>query len=146
MGRFVRDVEREVKGDIKEAKKIHLPGWAMISAFALSGVVCTVFDHFGVMRDALPVLGAITMFGFLLFLKRQHRQHHWFWITIGVFAALHVLLIMLVPWTDKWVPASVYAGGTTLDLCVMLVIVDSLHRFIEGSKPRKKSMPAKAES
>ncbi|HWG16974.1 MAG TPA: hypothetical protein VN678_03880 [Acidobacteriaceae bacterium] len=146
MGRFVKDVEREVKDDIKEAKKIYLPGWAMACALAISGVVCTVFDHFGVMRDALPVLGAVTVFGFLLFLKRQDRQHYWFWIAIVVFAALHVLLIALIPWTDKWVPAAEYAGGATIDLCVMLVIVDSLHRFIEGPKPRKKSMPAKAES
>ena len=58
----------------------------------------------------------------------------------------YVLLIALIPWTDKWVPAAEYAGGATIDLCVMLVIVDSLHRFIEGPKPRKKSMPAKAES
>jgi len=39
--------------------------------------------------------------------------------------ALHVLLILFIPWTNKWVPALVTAGVDSLDLCLVFWILAS---------------------
>ncbi len=51
------------------------------------------------------------------------RRHVWFWVTMTFLAALHLPLILFVPWTTKWVPAIVIIPIGTADLYAMLAIV-----------------------
>jgi hypothetical protein len=37
-------------------------------------------------------------------LRWKLRQQVWFWITMTILAALHLPLILLVPWSTKWIP------------------------------------------
>ena len=84
---------------------------------------------------ALPTLKSIAVFGFLIFLKRKLRRQVWFWIFITVIAALHVLLILYVPWTSKWVPAIAIGAIDSVDFCIVLWILDAVGTLLEGSKP-----------
>jgi hypothetical protein len=47
-----------------------------------------------------------------------------------VLAALHVLLVLFVPWTSKWVPAMAIADIDSVDLIVMLAILAVVGRFM----------------
>ena len=52
-------------------------------------------------------------------------------MTMAILAAFHVLLILFVPWTTKWVPALVVVPIAIADLYVMLgilSIVEKLYR------------------
>jgi hypothetical protein len=48
-----------------------------------------------------------------------------------VIAALHIPLILFVPWPAKWVLAAVFAGFGSLDLYGMLSILYVVGKFLE---------------
>jgi hypothetical protein len=72
---------------------------------------------------SLPVLNSIAVVGFTIALKRELARYIWFWITMVILAALHVPLVLFVPWTSKWVPAIAIAAIDSGDLIVMLAIL-----------------------
>lgn len=51
-----------------------------------------------------------------------------------VFAALHVLLVMFVPWTTKWVPALAIVPIGIADLYVMLWVLSVVGKHMDGPK------------
>jgi len=58
----------------------------------------------------------------------------WFRSTMIVFAALHVLLVMFVPWTTKWVPALAIVPIGIADLYVMLWVLSVVGKHMDGPK------------
>jgi hypothetical protein len=48
-----------------------------------------------------------------------------------ILAALHVPLILFVPWTTKWVPAIAIAAIDSADLIAMLAILSVVGKFME---------------
>jgi hypothetical protein len=65
----------------------------------------------------------------------------WFWITMTVIAALHVALIIFVPWTTKWAPAIVIIPIGIADLYAMLAILSVVRKFVEGRKLLEDARP-----
>lgn len=93
-----------------------------------------LFDHFGRSNLALPALDSTAIVAIAVALRWKLRRHAWFWITMAVLAALHVLLILYVPWTNKWVPAPAIIPIALVDLYVMLKIVSLVEKII--GKPK----------
>jgi hypothetical protein len=124
----------EIKNDIKAARKIWLPWWAVLCIIVGAQPIYWLFDHFGKFDIALPTLNSIAVLGFAIAVKWKLRRHGWFWGTMAVLAAVHVPLVLFVPWTSKWVPAIVIAGIDSADLIVMLTILAIVGRFMGGPK------------
>jgi hypothetical protein len=125
----VEDIEKEIKNDVRAAQKMRLPRWGLLSVIAGSALSYWLFDHFGRLDLGLPILNGIGTLVFALALKWKLRRNAWFWITITVIAALHVPLILFVPWTTKWVPPMAIAAIDSADLIVilaMLAVVENL--------------------
>lgn len=125
---------KDIKNDIKAAKKIWLPWWGVLCVMIGAVPALFLFDYLGKPALALPTLLAIAVIVFAIVLKWQLRMRVWFWVTMTVIVALHVLLILSVPWTTKWVPAAVFAGFGSVDLCGMLAILNVIGKFMEGPK------------
>ena len=123
-----------VRGEIKAAKKLRMPGWAMLSLLIGSFLCAWLFDNFGKVDLVLPIMNSIVILGLMLGLKRKLWRHTWFWVTMAVIAALHVPLILFVPWTTKWVPALVIAVIDSLDFCLILWILAVVGKFM--NEPR----------
>lgn len=132
--RSVRQVFKGVKNDIKEAKKIWLPWPVILCLFVLAELSYVQFKHYGIVQLYRPVWNAAAVFGFLFYLKWRLRQNVWFWVTMTAIVALHVLLILFIPWTNKWVPALVTAGVDSLDLCLAFWILGIVEALEGGSK------------
>jgi hypothetical protein len=62
------------------------------------------------------------------------KRHVWFWITMTFLAALHVPLILFIPWTIKWAPAVLIAPFGIADLYAMFWILSVVGKFMEGPK------------
>jgi len=127
--RFLRQAFKVVKNDVKEAKKIWLPWPVVLSLMVFFELCYVLLKHYGFVRLYLPILNSVGVFGFLFYLKWRLRGHSWFWITMAVVVTLHVLLILAVPWTNKWVPAMVSASVDSLDICIVfwtLAIIEQL--------------------
>ncbi len=131
----------DIKGDIKAAKKIRLRWWGVLCVIIGSLPIYWLLDHFGRLTIALPTLNGVGMLGFAIAVKRKLRRRAWFWVTMAVIAALHVPLILFVPWTTRWVPALAIAAIDSADLCVILTILAVVGRFMEGPKAAKDERP-----
>lgn len=132
--RSLRQVSRGVKNDIKEAKKIWLPWPAILCLFVLALLLRGLLKDFGVLRLYGPIWNGVLVFGFLFYLKWRLRWHVWFWITMTAVLALHVLLILFIPWTNNWVPAGVTAGVDSLDICLVFWILGIVEELAGGPK------------
>ena len=66
-----------------------------------------LFDRFGKFDLARPAVYSALVFGFVLAAKWKLKKYPWFWITIVFVAALHVVVILTIPWTTRWIPALV---------------------------------------
>ena len=125
---------REVNNEIKEAKKLRLPWWGVLCLIIGALPIYWLFDHFGRLSIALPALNCAGMLVFAIALKWKLRRHVWFWISMTIIAALHVPLILFVPWTTRWVPALAIAAIDSADLIVILAILVVVGKYMEGPK------------
>lgn len=124
----------DIKSDIKSAKQIRLPWWGVLCWMAACALIVWPLVKLGKFDLALPILNSIAVVGFTIALKRKLGRHVWFWATMTVLAALHVPLLLFVPWTTKWVPAIAIAAIDSADLIVMLTILSVVGKFMEGPK------------
>jgi hypothetical protein len=120
--------------DIRAAKKMRLPWWGVLCGIIGSTFSAWLFDHFGRLDLTLPTLVSIGMLGFAIAVKWKLRRSVWFWITMTVIVALHVLLILSVPWTTNWVPAIVIIPFAIADLYAMLAILSVVGKLVETPK------------
>ena len=122
----------DLKKDIGAAKRIRLPWWGILSWMIVCLPVIVLLDHFGKLYLVLPLLNSIGMLGFMVVVKWKLRRHAWFWVTMMIAAALHVPLILFIPWTTKWVPALAIAAIDSADFCVILAILSVVGKFMGG--------------
>lgn len=123
---------QDIRNDIREARTIRLPWWGVLCWMAGCGLIELLLLRLGRFDLGLPALNSIAVVGFTIALKRKLRRHAWFWGTMAIFAALHVPLILFVPWTTRWVPALAIAAIDSADLIVMLAILAVVAKFMEG--------------
>ena len=116
----------ELKREIQELKNRRLSWRAKLFIVLIGTPMVFLFALYGGLELAMPLFITISALSFVVYLEWKLRQHAWFWITMTVIAALHIPLILFVPWTTKWVPGWAVAGFATVDfvliLCVLLVV------------------------
>ena len=133
--RLAKEVKNDVENDLKAVKKIpRLPWWGVLCGIIGSALTAWLFDHFGRLNLGLPTLVSIAILAFAIRVKWGLRRRVWFWVTMTVIAALHVLLILSVRWTTKWVPAVVSAGIGIADFYVMFAILSVVGKFVDKPK------------
>lgn len=127
-------LDSETENDIRVAKKLWLPWWAVLLLLLVGTPSVWLFDHFGRLDLFLPTWNTIFVLGFLVVVKRKLWRHAWFWIVMTFITATHVELILLIPWTTKWVPAVAIGAIDSLDFTVLLTIINYFGRLTEGPK------------
>ncbi len=118
----------------EEDRKMRLPWWGMVGIILGGLPVLILFDHFGKYNLARPTLTSIIMVTIAVAMRWKLKRHMWFWITMIVFAALHVPLILFVPWTTRWVPAFAIIPIGMADLYIMLLVLSVVGKFMGGSE------------
>jgi len=91
------------------------------------------FVYFRRFDLARPSIMSALMVAIAIALRWKLKRHVWFWITVTVLAALHLPLILFVPWTTKWIPAVVIAPFGIADLYVMLWVISVIGKFVQDS-------------
>jgi len=86
-------------------------------------LLAMLLHRFGRFELARPIMFSVTMIGVTIAMRWKLKVHVWFWITVAFLTALHVPLILFVPWTTKWIPALVLIPFGTADLYVMLWVI-----------------------
>jgi hypothetical protein len=124
----------ELKREIQEAKKLRLSWRTKLFIFIVGAPTTFLFALYGRLEMVWPLAITIGMIGIVIRFKWKLRRHTWFWITIAVIAALHVLWVLFVPWTTKWIPVFVYIGTATADFVLILWILLVVEKFMGGPK------------
>jgi hypothetical protein len=127
-------IASDVKSDIKAAKKMRLRWWAVLCLLVFGMPLPWLFDHFGKLNLMLPIWNSVAVLGLMFVLKWRLRRHAWFWITMTVIVALHVPLILFVPWGTRWVPALAIAAIDSLDFCLILWILSFVGNLMGGPR------------
>ena len=120
-----------IANDIKDARKIRLPKWAILCGIVVSTLMAWLFDHFGRFDLELPVMETIGVLGFAIAVKWKLRSRVWFWITMAIIATLHVVLVLLIPWTTKWIPVAIIIPILTADFYAILWVCAVVGTFVD---------------
>ena len=120
---------------------MRLPWWGVLCVIWGVLALLILFDHFGKLTLARPALTSVAMVIIAIALRWKLKQRMWFWITMTFLAALHVALILLVPWTTRWVPAFAIIPIGVADLYLMLWALSVVGRFMEGPKTSEREGP-----
>ena len=115
-------------------RKMRLPWWGVLSVIFGTIPVVFLFDHFGRFDLARPSLLSTSMVAIAVAMRWKLRRHIWFWTTMAFLAALHLPLILFIPWTTKWIPAFVIVPFGMADLYAMLWILSVVRKFMETAK------------
>ena len=101
-------------------------------------LLALLFVSVGRFDLARPIMVSLAMVGLAITMRWKLRKHVWFWVTMTVLAALHVPLILFVPWTTKWIPAILIVPVGIADLYVMLWVISGVGKFMVKQETTKK--------
>ncbi len=121
-----------------EDRKLRLPWWGVLCVILGALAVLIFFDHFGRLALARPTMISAAMVIIAIAMRWKLKRHMWFWITMIVLAALHVPLILFVPWTTKWIPALAIIPIGIADLYLMLWVLSVAGKFMGEQKTTEK--------
>ena len=117
-----------------EDRKMRLQWWGVLCVILGALGVLIFFDHFGQLALARPTMISAAMVAIAIAMRWKLKRHAWFWITMIGFAALHVPLILFVPWTTRWVPALAIIPIGIADLFIMLWVLSVVGKLMERPK------------
>jgi len=110
-------------------------GWqGVLIVIGVSFFGAQILEQYGRAAYAWPTFTVAGSLVFAVWLRWRLAQYGWFWATIAVFLALNVLVVVLVPWTNKDVPRGVMAGAMTIDLYVLFVVLKFEERFFTSRR------------
>ncbi len=117
-----------------EERRMRLPLWGYILIPIGAFLLFAFFDHFGKLALARSTVFSVSIIIIAVAMRWKLKERVWFWITMASLAALHLPLILFIPWTTKWIPVLVIIPIGIADLYAMLWVVSAVGKFIEGSK------------
>ena len=103
---------------------------------AIAVFVIVVFSYFGKSDMGLSAAICVIAVLFAIGLRWTLRSQWWFWGVIAVMTALHVPLIMMFRWPDKWVPGIALLPIGIADVLIILGAVRFVEKVIVKCGPR----------
>jgi hypothetical protein len=120
-------LDKVITADDKEMRLSWRGG--LLVAFG-TAFLAFLFISLGRFELARPTMVSVAMIGLAITMRWKLRKHVWFWITMTILAALHLPLILFVPWTTRWIPAVLIAPIGIADLYAMLWFISVVAKFI----------------
>ncbi len=119
-----------------EGDQLRLSWKCGLAVFGGTILVAVVFSHFGKLELARPTLVSMAIIGVAIAIKWKLRMRMWFWVAMVTIAALHIPLILCVPWTTGWIPALAITPFGIADIAVILAIIKLLEKQFEKTSVR----------
>jgi hypothetical protein len=117
---------------MEENKQLTLSWKMKLGIFLGTLLMGLLFVSSGRFELARPALFSIVVIGFAIAMKWELKGRAWFWATMLLITALHVALILCVPWTTQWIPALVITPVAVVDITGILGIIKLLEKKFES--------------
>jgi hypothetical protein len=104
-------------------------------------LLALLFVSIGKFELARPTMVSVAMIGLAITMRWKLRKHVWFWITMTILAALHLPLILFIPWTTRWIPAILIAPVGIADLYAMLWVISVVGKFMGDQQESAENHP-----
>jgi hypothetical protein len=129
----------ELKREIQEAKKLRRLSWRTQLLMIVIGIPTfyLYLIYGGRIELVWPSMLTVIVLGVVIRFKWKLRRQTWFWVTMAVIAVLHVLWVLFVPWTAKWIPVFVYTGLATVDFVLILWILLVVEKLVGRPKTQE---------
>lgn len=98
-----------------------------------AAVLLPYLDHIHRFELAYPVAVAGISITGVVWVCPELRGQQWFWATIFIVAALHVAVILHIPWRTGWVSAPVIVVSCVADAMIILGIIQAIQRLKNGT-------------
>jgi hypothetical protein len=118
---------------LTELKKFRLSWRGGLAVFVGTILVVLLSFYFGRLELAAPTAYSMATLVVAIAFKWKLRRHVWFWAVMFAIAALHVPLILYVPWTTDRISPVVAAPFMAADLTVIVAILTLLEKRFEKS-------------
>ena len=127
-------IGREISNDYKAARRMRIPWWGILCIIAGSAFGGWLLSRLGRLNLAVPTFLCITTHAYAIAVKWKLKRFVWFWVAIGISVAVHVPLILFVPWTSKWIPAPLLVPFMAADWCAIIVLISIVGQVVERSR------------
>ena len=91
-----------------------------------------LLDHLGRPELERPILFSIVVLAVVLKVYSELYRQLWFWLTMAVFAVLHLPLILFVPWKGGWIPGPIIFILCIPDVGLMIWIISLVQKMVRG--------------
>lgn len=104
---------------------------AFVGAGIMAIVLLPLLDHSGRIDLFYPVCVTVAMIAGVLKLCWELHRRPWFWATMTIVVASHVLLTLYIPWRAGWIPAPVTIAVCMVDLVIVVRIIKLIARLVD---------------
>ena len=125
----------------REDRQMRLSWKGGLCVFFGTTLLAFMFVSIGRFDLARPTMVSVAMVSLAITMRWKLRTHGWFWITIIILAALHLPLILFIPWTTKWIPALLIAPIGIADLYAMLWAICVVGKFMGEKENTERRAP-----
>jgi len=92
--------------------------WTLVVILCMVPVF-TLFAYFGDPGRGRAAAGSTIVIMYAARGCWNLKEHAWFWTTLTIIIALHVLLVLLIPWTSKSYPGLTLFPIAVLDYAIV---------------------------
>jgi hypothetical protein len=124
-------------------KQITLSWKSGIGVFFGTVLLGLLLYYFGKLAFARPTIYSAVVIAIAVAMQWELRRHVWFWITVAVIVALHVPLVLFVPWTTKWIPAILITPICAGDLAMVIALIKLVEKLVGFTPSGDPSMPTR---
>ncbi len=118
--------------------------WLLV-LIVLSAMLAFALDHFGFLQLYWPIVTTVAISAFAIWGHWDLKGQGWFWATIVIVIAAHVVFFRFVgwPWGAKWVPALAIAGLWNVDLIAVFALVYLVEKLLNQTREPNPKSPSR---
>jgi hypothetical protein len=122
-------------GVMTEKQELTLSWRGGVGVFLGTILIGLLFYRFGEFDLARPTIFFSIAIIIAIAMRWDLRRELWFWIAMAVIVALHVPLILFVPWTTKWIPVMVIAPIFIGDFALITATIKVADKLMRPAHP-----------
>ena len=105
----------------------------VLAALVLTSPVAFLFIEVGEPGTGRAAWICLGMLVIAVKVRWELRRKSWFWATVTLIAIIETPLIILVPWTSKWIPAVVILPFGLADGVAILWLIQTVENWMTPS-------------